>query len=78
MPSERPHPLPLREFLRRLRSFGIEEHPGTNHLILLLPRVPGTKQGPQFPIKRKGEVDVPIIAACLRRFDIDPDEFWRR
>jgi hypothetical protein len=38
--------------------------------------VPGAKQGPQFPIKRKGEVDVPIIAACLRRFDIDPEDFW--
>lgn len=45
--------------------------------ILLKPNKPGSKQGPQYPIKDHGkdtEISIPVINAILRRFMIK--DFW--
>lgn len=50
-----------------------------SEIILLKPVSPGSKQGPQFPIKNHGagtEIYIPVIHAALRRFDIPEEEFW--
>ena len=47
--------------------------------ILVKPVERGSSKGPQIPIKYHGkstELSVPVILSILRRFDIDPDEFW--
>lgn len=48
--------------------------------ILLLPDTPGGNKGPQYPIKYHGD-STPVgrgtLAAVLRRFNIDPKDFWR-
>ncbi len=49
--------------------------------ILLKPETPGSTKGPQIPIKYHGastEIYIPVILAILRRFDIDPDDFWSK
>ena len=50
-----------------------------SEMILLRPNEPGSRQGPQYPIKNHGdgtEIRIPVILALLRRFDIDPRVFW--
>jgi hypothetical protein len=80
-------PLKLKEFLKRLDEHGVivlsRERGGQrgkgSELILLRPESPGSKQGPQYPIKNHGkgtEIKVPVINAALRRFGIDKAEFW--
>ena len=81
-------PLKLRELLRKLKPYGIgilkRERGGQrgkgSELILLQPNEPGSRQGPQYPIKNHGmgkEITVPVIDALLRRFNIDKKEFWK-
>ncbi|MGB5158037.1 hypothetical protein [Desulfobacterium sp. N47] len=50
-----------------------------SEVILLKPNKPGSKQGPQIPIKNHGpstEIHYPVIISILRRFGIDPKDFW--
>lgn len=75
-------PLQLRELLKRLKPFGIEvlEKRGKgSEIILLKPASPGSRKGPQYPLKNHGlstEISMPVINAILRRFTINKDEFW--
>lgn len=82
MPGD-PRPLKLREFLKRLRGLGVEQLPNSrgkgSEIILIRPLHPGSRKGPQYPIKNHGagtEIHRPVIAAALRVLGIDPDEFW--
>lgn len=80
MPS-RPS-LKLSEVLKRLKRFGVVTVPGRgkgSERVLLLPNSPGSKQGDIFTIADHGKSTVigrSAISAMLRRFGIDPDEFW--
>ena len=80
--------LKLRVFLKKLRPYGVIPMPakGTSkrgkgsEIILIKPNEPGSKQGPQYPIKNHGpgtEINLPVINAALRRFAIDEEEFWK-
>jgi len=75
-------PLQLRELLRKLKPYGIEvlqKRGKGSEIILLKPNEPGSMKGPQFPLKNHGpatEIYIPVIIALLRRFDIDPNDFW--
>jgi len=77
-------PLKYRELIARLKPFGVivlEGRGKGSERILLKPLAEGFGKGPQFPIKHHGdstEIYLPVIQAVLRRFDIDPDEFWKR
>jgi hypothetical protein len=75
--------LKLREFLDRLKPYGVlalsNERGKGSEIILLKPLEPGSRKGPQYPIKNHGmgtEITVPVINAALRRFGIDPKGFW--
>jgi len=81
MPSKRP--LPLKDLLKKLKPYGIivmaRKRGKGSELILLKPVSEGSKQGLQFPIKNHGkstEIYIPVITALLRRFGIDPYDFW--
>lgn len=76
-------PCKIRELLKRLKPYGIvrlEKKRGKgSERILLKPNAPGSKQGPQFPIKDHGpgtEISIQVIDAILRHFGIDDKEFW--
>lgn len=77
-------PLKYRELIARLKSFGVvvaEKRGKGSEVILIQPLAPGGKQGPQIPIKHHGdntEISKGVISAVLRRFNIDPGEFWGR
>ena len=76
------HPLKLRELLSRLKEYGIislAKRGKGSERILLKPQEPGSRKGPQYPIKDHGdgtEISISVIKAALRRFEIDEDEFW--
>ena len=74
-------PLKIRELLKRLRPYGIvlmsKKRGKGSERILLRPVEPGSKKGPQYPIKDHGketEISLPVINAILRRFGIN--DFW--
>lgn len=75
-------PLKFRELLERLKPYGIvpmAKRGKGSEIILLLPEEPGSKKGLQYPIKHHGdgtEIYIPVINAALRRFAINPEEFW--
>jgi hypothetical protein len=76
--------LKLRELLERLKAYGITIYDNDrgkgSETILFRPSAPGSSKGPQFTIKNHGmgtEITVPVINAALRRFSIDPNEFWK-
>jgi len=75
-------PLKFRELIDKLKPSGIvvmAKRGKGSEVILLKPDSPGSKQGPQFPIKHHGdntEIYIPVVNAVLRRFAIDPDKFW--
>jgi hypothetical protein len=75
-------PLKLRELLDRLKPYGKKVFPSRgkgSEIILLKPNPPGSKQGPQYPIKNHGmgtEISMPVIKALLRRFGINERDFW--
>lgn len=60
-------PLKLRELLKILARYGVEalEKRGKgSEIILLKPSEPGSKKGPQYPIKKHGdstEIGIPVI-----------------
>jgi len=80
MPSRKP--LKRDELFKLLKRFGIEtlkKRGKGSELILLQPDIPGSKKGETFPIKDHGketEYAVQVINAVLRRFRIDPNDFW--
>ena len=75
--------LKLGELLKRLKPFGIvtlKRRGKGSERILLLPIEEGSLKGETHPIKDHGEqTDIygPVIGSILRRFKIDPDEFWK-
>ena len=75
--------LKLRELLTRFRPYGvitIVNRGKGSEIILLKPSEPGSKKGPQVPIKNHGpgtEIPIPVILSVLRRFNINPDDFWK-
>ena len=75
--------LKLKELLKRLKPYGIIALPAKrgkgSETILIRPDKEGSLKGPQYPIKNHGMgtgISVPVINAVLRRFSIDPKEFW--
>jgi hypothetical protein len=70
-------PLKLRELLIKLKPYGVvslTKRGKGSERILVRPEEPGSKKGPQYPIKDHGagtEIYVPVINAILRRFVID-------
>jgi len=82
MPAKRP--LKKDDLLERLRRrFNIQiikKRGKGSELILLQPSEPGSKKGEIFTIKdhgKKTEYPIPVINAVLRRFQIDPEDFWK-
>lgn len=77
-------PLKYRELIARLKRFGVvvaDKRGKGSEVMLIQPIAPGSKQGPQIPIKHHGdntEIKKGVINAVLRRFNINPDEFWER
>lgn len=75
-------PLKLRELLKKLKPYSIIVMPKRgkgSESILVKPKEPGSHKGPQYPIKNHGqgtEISKQVIEAILRRFEIDPGEFW--
>ncbi|MEI9476719.1 MAG: type II toxin-antitoxin system HicA family toxin [Deltaproteobacteria bacterium] len=75
-------PFKLRELAAKLKPYGImslTKRGKGSERILLKPKEPGSKKGPQYPIKDHGEgaeISIPVIKAALRRFGISEDEFW--
>ena len=75
-------PFKLKEFLSRLKQYGIislTRRGKGSERILVKPQEPGSRKGPQYPIKNHGagtEISVAVIKAALRRFEIDEKEFW--
>ena len=80
MPSKKP--LKKDELFRRLKRLGIEvlkKRGKGSELVLRQPDAPGSQKGEIFSIKdhgKKTEYAIPVINAVLRRFEIDPDDFW--
>lgn len=78
-----PHPLKLRDFLKRLQDFGVRAMPDNrgkgSEIILIRPISKNELKGPQYPIKDHGsgtEISKAVITAALRRFNIEPEDFW--
>jgi len=76
-------PLKVKELIKKLSAYGIvvlkKKRGKGSERILLKPIEPGSKKGPQYPIKHHGdatEIPIPVILAILRHFDIDKDSFW--
>ena len=75
-------PFKLRELLAKLKTYGIvslSNRGKGSERILLKQKVPGSKKGPQYPIKDHGdgtEISIPVVKAVLRRFGINEKEFW--
>lgn len=74
-------PLKIKELIRILKTYGIEamskDRGKGSEIILIKPESPGSKRGPQYPIKNHGsgtEISIPVINALLRRFEIK--DFW--
>ena len=76
------HPFKLRKLLAELKSYGIvslKKRGKGSEVVLLKPIEPGSKKGPQYPIKDHGqgtEISIPVVNAALRRFEINETEFW--
>jgi len=76
-------PLKLRELLKRLKPYGVKSFPSKrgkgSEIILVKPDAPGSRKGPQIPVKSHGigtEISIPVIDAILRRFGINKKNFW--
>lgn len=80
MPTKKP--LKRDELLQKLRPFGIEilkKRGKGSELVLRLPGIPGSRKPEIFTIKdhgKKTEYAVQVVNAVLRRFGINPDDFW--
>ena len=81
-----PKSLKLRELLARLKDFGVIPYPNPargkgSELVVYTPTDPNNPlKGPVFTLTNHGmgkTVGVGLVLACLRRFGIDRDEFFR-
>ena len=76
--------LSLRVFLKKLKKFGViplEKRGKGSEVILVHPDEPGGRKGPQYPVKNHGSntmIKRPVIKTVLRRFDITPEDFWKK
>lgn len=76
-------PLKRDELLRRLKRFGVvvlKKRGKGSETVLLLPDAKNSEKGELFTIRdhgKKTEIYIPVINALLRRFRIDPDDFWK-
>jgi hypothetical protein len=76
-------PLKRDELLKRLKLYGIvvlKRRGKGSEAVLLQPCAEGSRKGETYTIKdhgKKTEISGPAIGAILRRFKIDPDEFWK-
>jgi hypothetical protein len=77
-----PRSLTLSDLLKRLMSHGVIEKRNRgkgSEIILLKPTEPGSTQGPQHTVKDHGpgpRMGKGLVSSILRRFEIDPDDFW--
>ena len=75
--------LKLDELLKLLKPYGIvmlKRRGKGSESVLLQPVEEGSKKGETYPIKNHGkktEIYGPVINSILRRFKIDPNEFWK-
>jgi hypothetical protein len=78
--SKRPYK--IGELLKKLKLYGVvalAKRGKGSEIILIKPISPGSKKGPQYPIKNHGkatEISVPVIIRILDRFNIDQNDFW--
>ncbi len=78
-----PGEMKYREFLKRLKNFGVVEISGRgkgSEKYLVRPSVPGTAKGPSCTVRCHGRGDSlkpGAIRACLRRLRIEPKDFWK-
>jgi hypothetical protein len=77
------HPLTLKDFIKKLKRYGVvpmaRSRGKGSEIILLKPDSEGSTKGAQYPIKNHGKkttIQVPVIKAAIRRFEIDEAEFW--
>lgn len=75
--------LTVRKLLQRLSSYGVIIRTGAgkgSETVLVRPTNPTVPtKGPQYTIKHhrdSDEISGHIISAILRRFSINPNEFW--
>lgn len=79
-----PKALKLRELLSRLSDFGVIKHPNParrkgSETVVYKPSEPGSMKGRIFTLTNHGQgtpLGTGIVLACLRRFQIDKDEFF--
>ena len=75
--------LSLSDLLKRLRPFGIvtlKRRGKGSERVLLLPNKDGSLKGKHHTIKDHGPqtpIYGPVIQSILKRFSIDPYEFWK-
>jgi hypothetical protein len=75
-------PLQVRELLKKLKVYGIEclsKRGKGSEIVLVKPIEPGSRKGPQYPIKNHGkstEISIPVINKILERFEIKDNDFW--
>lgn len=76
-------PLKLAELVKRLKKYGVislKKRGKGSERVLLLPENEGSKKGLIHTIKDHGpqtEIYGPVIQSILRRFNINPDDFWK-
>ncbi len=78
-----PGSIKYHKLLKKLKPYGIIEMRKSrgkgSERIFLRPEKPGSTKGDQYPITYHGkgtEIGKGTIYAVLRRFGIDPKEFW--
>jgi hypothetical protein len=81
-PHAKPHVIAYRELRRRLVLFGVQENKGRGKGSerLFIQRDPLTGRERSYPIKCHSEGDdvgMGTLKACLRRFGISNEDFWR-
>lgn len=81
-----PKSLKLRELLARLKDFGVTPHPNPargkgSELVVYKPSDSSNPlKGPIFTLTNHGmgkPIGTGLVLACLRRFGIDKDEFFK-
>ena len=80
--SSPPASLKVNEFLKRLKAFDVrvvDERGKGSELFLVRTKEKGATKGPSYTLKCHGrgkEVKQGTMYACLRRLEIDSNDFW--
>ena len=80
--TQPPGELRYNQFFKRLKPFGVievENRGKGSEKYFVRPTEPGTTKGPAYTIRCHGHGDtlrIGTMAACLRRLQIDPKDFW--